>query len=153
MDGGRNTGSEPHIQPEGLWAAAHTTVLAPLPQDYLIALSLQQQQPQGTVGLSDLELAQQLQQEEYQQQRGAQPVPARVPAPQVSLLQRPTPVTPLCPPARPHPEGPALAAPLPVQTPDCYSCSCVSRDPLGRPSAVCPSPRDPFLSLSPHCPS
>ncbi|XP_029802464.1 ubiquitin carboxyl-terminal hydrolase MINDY-1 isoform X2 [Suricata suricatta] len=41
-------------------------------QDYLIALSLQQ--PQGTLGLSDLELAQQLQQEEYQQQQAAQPV-------------------------------------------------------------------------------
>ncbi|XP_016071045.1 PREDICTED: protein FAM63A [Miniopterus natalensis] len=51
-------------------------------QDYLIALSLQQQQPQGTLGLSDLELAQQLQQEEYQQQQGVQPVPARAPLPQ-----------------------------------------------------------------------
>ncbi|XP_066233527.1 ubiquitin carboxyl-terminal hydrolase MINDY-1 [Saccopteryx leptura] len=46
-------------------------------QDYLIALSLQQQQSQGTLGLSDLELAQQLQQEEYQQQQGVQPLPAR----------------------------------------------------------------------------
>nr|5MN9_C Chain C, Ubiquitin carboxyl-terminal hydrolase MINDY-1 [Homo sapiens] len=36
-------------------------------QDYLIALSLQQQQPRGPLGLTDLELAQQLQQEEYQQ--------------------------------------------------------------------------------------
>ncbi|XP_039102225.1 ubiquitin carboxyl-terminal hydrolase MINDY-1 [Hyaena hyaena] len=44
-------------------------------QDYLIALSLQQ--PQGTLGLSDLELAQQLQQEEYQQQQAVQPVPGR----------------------------------------------------------------------------
>lgn len=43
-------------------------------QDYLIALSLQQ--PQGTLGLSDLELAQQLQQEEYQQQ-AVQPLPGR----------------------------------------------------------------------------
>ncbi|XP_011375937.1 ubiquitin carboxyl-terminal hydrolase MINDY-1 [Pteropus vampyrus] len=52
-------------------------------QDYLIALFLQQQQrPQGTSGLSDLELAQQLQQEEYQQQQGVQPVPARAPSPQ-----------------------------------------------------------------------
>ncbi|XP_008982564.3 ubiquitin carboxyl-terminal hydrolase MINDY-1 isoform X10 [Callithrix jacchus] len=42
-------------------------------QDYLIALSLQQQ-PQGALGLTDLELAQQLQQEEYQQQQAAQPV-------------------------------------------------------------------------------
>uniref|UniRef100_A0A8C3W5I5 Ubiquitin carboxyl-terminal hydrolase n=1 Tax=Catagonus wagneri TaxID=51154 RepID=A0A8C3W5I5_9CETA len=50
-------------------------------QDYLIALSLQQQQPppQGTSGLSDLELAQQLQQEEYQQHHAAQPVPALAP--------------------------------------------------------------------------
>lgn len=46
-------------------------------QDYLIALSLQQQQqPPGALGLSDLELAQQLQQEEYQQQQAAQPAPA-----------------------------------------------------------------------------
>ncbi|XP_069336733.1 ubiquitin carboxyl-terminal hydrolase MINDY-1 isoform X8 [Eulemur rufifrons] len=52
-------------------------------QDYLIALSLQQQQqPQGTLGLSDLELAQQLQQEEYDQQQGVQPVQARAPPPQ-----------------------------------------------------------------------
>lgn len=51
-------------------------------QDYLIALSLQQQQqPQGTLGLSDLELAQQLQQEEYQQQ-GIQAPQARAPLPQ-----------------------------------------------------------------------
>ncbi|XP_054854263.1 ubiquitin carboxyl-terminal hydrolase MINDY-1 [Eublepharis macularius] len=44
-------------------------------QDYMIALSLQQQQ--GGSALSDLELAQQLQQEEYQQQ---QPPPATPPA-------------------------------------------------------------------------
>lgn len=69
-------------------AAAHlTTLLSRSLQDYLIALSLQQQQqPQGTLGLSDLELAQQLQQEEYQQQQGAQLVPARAPSPQVSPL-------------------------------------------------------------------
>lgn len=51
-------------------------------QDYLIALSLQQQQPQGTLGLSDLELAQQLQQEEYQQQQALQPERTRAPSPQ-----------------------------------------------------------------------
>ncbi|XP_018877497.1 ubiquitin carboxyl-terminal hydrolase MINDY-1 isoform X5 [Gorilla gorilla gorilla] len=53
-------------------------------QDYLIALSLQQQQPRGPLGLTDLELAQQLQQEEYQQQQAAQPVRmrARVLSPQ-----------------------------------------------------------------------
>ncbi|EDL38794.1 ubiquitin carboxyl-terminal hydrolase MINDY-1 isoform 2 [Mus musculus] len=42
----------------------------------------QQQQPQGTLGLSDLELAQQLQQEEYQQQQAVQPVRTRAPSPQ-----------------------------------------------------------------------
>ncbi|XP_020139637.2 ubiquitin carboxyl-terminal hydrolase MINDY-1 isoform X1 [Microcebus murinus] len=52
-------------------------------QDYLIALSLQQQQqPQGTLGLSDLELAQQLQQEEYEQQQAVQPVQTRASPPQ-----------------------------------------------------------------------
>ncbi|XP_077012198.1 ubiquitin carboxyl-terminal hydrolase MINDY-1 isoform X2 [Tamandua tetradactyla] len=53
-------------------------------QDYLIALSLQQQ-PQGALGLSDLELAQQLQQEEYQQQPTAQPAQLRAPSPQSFL--------------------------------------------------------------------
>lgn len=51
-------------------------------QDYLIALSLQQQQPQSMLGLTDLELAQQLQQEEYQQQQAVQPVQTRAPSPQ-----------------------------------------------------------------------
>lgn len=37
------------------------------------------------LGLSDLELAQQLQQEEYQQQQAAQPVRTQAPSPQVSL--------------------------------------------------------------------
>ncbi|XP_004456083.2 ubiquitin carboxyl-terminal hydrolase MINDY-1 isoform X1 [Dasypus novemcinctus] len=50
-------------------------------QDYLIALSLQQQ-PQGALGLSDLELAQQLQQEEYQQQQTVQLAHPRAPSPQ-----------------------------------------------------------------------
>ncbi|XP_044305109.1 ubiquitin carboxyl-terminal hydrolase MINDY-1 [Varanus komodoensis] len=49
-------------------------------QDYLIALSLQQQQ--GGPALSDLELAQQLQQEEYQQQQLPAPQPATTPPPQ-----------------------------------------------------------------------
>ncbi|NXT00065.1 MINY1 hydrolase, partial [Jacana jacana] len=44
-------------------------------QDYMIALSLQQQQGQDPSALSDLELARQLQQEEYQRQQ----VPAQVP--------------------------------------------------------------------------
>ncbi|KAM5162084.1 ubiquitin carboxyl-terminal hydrolase MINDY-1 isoform 1-T2 [Callospermophilus lateralis] len=52
-------------------------------QDYLMALSLQQQQqPQGMLGLSDLELAQQLQQEEYQQQQPVQPAQMRALSPQ-----------------------------------------------------------------------
>ncbi|NWT48052.1 MINY1 hydrolase, partial [Chroicocephalus maculipennis] len=42
-------------------------------QDYMIALSLQQQQGQDPSALSDLELARQLQQEEYQQQQQQQP--------------------------------------------------------------------------------
>ncbi|KAM6112521.1 ubiquitin carboxyl-terminal hydrolase MINDY-1 [Phoenicopterus ruber ruber] len=41
-------------------------------QDYMIALSLQQQQGQDPSALSDLELARQLQQEEYQQQQQQQ---------------------------------------------------------------------------------
>ncbi|NXE15956.1 MINY1 hydrolase, partial [Lophotis ruficrista] len=49
-------------------------------QDYMIALSLQQQQGQDPSALSDLELARQLQQEEYQQQRQGG-VPAGPPAP------------------------------------------------------------------------
>ncbi|KAK9527084.1 hypothetical protein VZT92_015746 [Zoarces viviparus] len=42
-------------------------------QDYLVAVSLQQQQGGAPGPLSDLELAQQLQQEEYQQQQQLQP--------------------------------------------------------------------------------
>uniref|UniRef100_A0A8C8Y7H5 Ubiquitin carboxyl-terminal hydrolase n=1 Tax=Panthera leo TaxID=9689 RepID=A0A8C8Y7H5_PANLE len=58
-------------------------------QDYLIALSLQQQ-PQGTLGLSDLELAQQLQQEEYQQQPAVQTAPGRAsPQGRGAMLGRP----------------------------------------------------------------
>lgn len=45
-------------------------------QDYLIALSLQHQ-PQDTSGLSDLELARQLQQEEYRQHQAAPTAPVR----------------------------------------------------------------------------
>lgn len=47
-----------------------------LDQDYMMALSLQQQQGQGPSALSDLELARQLQQEEYQQQQQQRPPPA-----------------------------------------------------------------------------
>lgn len=92
----------------------HSPAPSPSPQDYLIALSLQQQQqPQGALGLSDLELAQQLQQEEYQQQQGVQPVPARPPSsPQVSPLY---PVLSAChssklpPPHRSTPAAPTQA--------------------------------------------
>ncbi|KAK2497292.1 hypothetical protein MC885_020241 [Smutsia gigantea] len=52
-----------------------------LDQDYLIALCLQRQ-PRGAPGLSDLELAQKLQQEEYQQQQAVLPAPVQVPSPQ-----------------------------------------------------------------------
>lgn len=60
-----------------------------LDQDYMMALSLQQQQGQGPSALSDLELARQLQQEEYQQQQQRPP-----PAPPQGRAQqggRPTP--------------------------------------------------------------
>lgn len=66
-------------------------------QDYMMALSLQQQQGQGPSVLSDLELARQLQQEEYQQQQQQQQRPPPAP-PQVSgsplcaPLLRPPPV-------------------------------------------------------------
>ncbi|XP_069074616.1 ubiquitin carboxyl-terminal hydrolase MINDY-1 isoform X2 [Pleurodeles waltl] len=59
-----------------------------LDQDYLIALSLQQQQ-QGPPGMSDLELARQLQQEEYQnQQQQQQQQPQQPQAPQPSPEQQ-----------------------------------------------------------------
>ncbi|OCT66572.1 ubiquitin carboxyl-terminal hydrolase MINDY-1 [Xenopus laevis] len=54
-------------------------------QDYMIALSLQQQQ-QGPLAMSDLELAQQLQQEEYQQQQ-QQPPPPQQATPQQARAQ------------------------------------------------------------------
>ncbi|NXP14503.1 MINY1 hydrolase, partial [Thinocorus orbignyianus] len=65
-------------------------------QDYLIALSLQQQQGQDPSALSDLELARQLQQEEYQRQQPpplsppqARPQPAGRPAGERRQRQRP----------------------------------------------------------------
>ncbi|XP_042749559.1 ubiquitin carboxyl-terminal hydrolase MINDY-1 [Lagopus leucura] len=63
-----------------------------LDQDYMMALSLQQQQGQGPSVLSDLELARQLQQEEYQQQQQQQQRPPPAP-PQGRAQQggRPTP--------------------------------------------------------------
>ncbi|NXT47102.1 MINY1 hydrolase, partial [Pluvianellus socialis] len=57
---------------EGAAAAApldHRLQQRQVDQDYMIALSLQQQQGQDPSALSDLELARQLQQEEYQQQQ------------------------------------------------------------------------------------
>ncbi|XP_031464022.1 ubiquitin carboxyl-terminal hydrolase MINDY-1 isoform X2 [Phasianus colchicus] len=64
-----------------------------LDQDYMMALSLQQQQGQGPSVLSDLELARQLQQEEYQQQQQQQqqrPPPAP-PQGRAQQGSRPTP--------------------------------------------------------------
>ncbi|KAJ8383387.1 hypothetical protein AAFF_G00220870 [Aldrovandia affinis] len=51
-------------------------------QDYLVAMSLQQQQGAAPGPLSDLELARQLQQEEYQQQQQQQQPPAGQPSTQ-----------------------------------------------------------------------
>ncbi|KAM9294573.1 ubiquitin carboxyl-terminal hydrolase MINDY-1 [Gastrophryne carolinensis] len=69
-------------------------------QDYMIALSLQQQQ-QGPLPISDLELARQLQQEEYQQQQQQQ-VPAAGPSqsPQQARPQTPGRSAPEQPPAQ-----------------------------------------------------
>lgn len=63
-------------------------------QDYMMALSLQQQQGQGPSALSDLELARQLQQEEYQQQQQRPPpAPPQVSgSPPCAPLLRPPPV-------------------------------------------------------------
>uniref|UniRef100_A0A8D1G8D1 Ubiquitin carboxyl-terminal hydrolase n=1 Tax=Sus scrofa TaxID=9823 RepID=A0A8D1G8D1_PIG len=109
-------------------------------QDYLIALSLQQQQPppQGTSGLSDLELAQQLQQEEYQQHQAAQPVPAPAPSLQVGQLRPALGAAPRVPPLLPLVQ--ILVIPAIIS----------SRFPSG-PFSV-PLPWVPSC-LSPHCPS
>ncbi|OXB72320.1 UNVERIFIED_CONTAM: hypothetical protein H355_015619 [Colinus virginianus] len=61
-----------------------------LDQDYMMALSLQQQQGQGPSALSDLELARQLQQEEYQQQQQQRPPPGP-PQGRAQQSGRPTP--------------------------------------------------------------
>lgn len=138
---------EPNTSPQ-----AHLTALSsPLSQDYLIALSLQQQQqPQG---LSDLELAQQLQQEEYQQQQAVQPVPARAPSPQVSC--RPLSLAPVlgtCGSSKlPPPQGPSPASPaqrLAIALPAIASSRCAWGG-GGVPSPLWPSPLGPFLSPSP----
>ncbi|NXN10676.1 MINY1 hydrolase, partial [Indicator maculatus] len=54
-------------------ATAATPEQRQVDQDYMMALSLQQQQGQDPSALSDLELARQLQQEEYQQQQPQPP--------------------------------------------------------------------------------
>lgn len=103
----------------------------------MIALFLQQQQPQGTSGLSDLELAQQLQQEEYQQQQGGQPVPARAPSPQVCLLL---------------PAPSSRVPPLIVQVArHCYSCDAIPATSLGL-FCLSLSPRSLPSFLSPAAP-
>lgn len=53
-------------------------------QDYLVAMSLQQQQGAAPGPLSDLDLARQLQEEEYQQQQQQQGGPSQAPAQQVT---------------------------------------------------------------------
>ena len=109
-------------------------------------MSLQQQQPppQGTSGLSDLELAQQLQQEEYQQHRVAQP-PARAPSPQVGLLLL---ALSAAPPASQHPQR---AARLPLIQTFVIPTASLQGFPWG--PSVCPSALGPLLSFSPHSPS
>ncbi|XP_063482379.1 ubiquitin carboxyl-terminal hydrolase MINDY-1 isoform X4 [Symphalangus syndactylus] len=110
-------------------------------QDYLIALSLQQQQqqPRGALGLTDLELAQQLQQEEYQQQQAVQPVRTwtRAVLPQVGC----------CPGA--HTPGFHLMLCRVQNT--CYSCTGLFKVSSLRafPLPV-PLPWSPFLSSSPY---
>ncbi|KAB1260539.1 Ubiquitin carboxyl-terminal hydrolase MINDY-1 [Camelus dromedarius] len=87
--GAESASGSPEKQRQVDQVPSASTDSCPFPslQDYLIALSLQQQQqqPQGTLGLSDLELAQQLQQEEYQQHQAVQPAPARAPSPPQNL--------------------------------------------------------------------
>ncbi|XP_063482389.1 ubiquitin carboxyl-terminal hydrolase MINDY-1 isoform X13 [Symphalangus syndactylus] len=110
-------------------------------KDYLIALSLQQQQqqPRGALGLTDLELAQQLQQEEYQQQQAVQPVRTwtRAVLPQVGC----------CPGA--HTPGFHLMLCRVQNT--CYSCTGLFKVSSLRafPLPV-PLPWSPFLSSSPY---
>lgn len=93
------------------------------------------------MGLSDLELAQQLQNEEYQQQQGVQPVPARALVPQVSPLQ------PSLPPTH-NPTVPPL--PLPVHACAIVSpaCGCLFKDALGALPLSGPRPCAPSC-LSP----
>ncbi|XP_040267372.1 ubiquitin carboxyl-terminal hydrolase MINDY-1 isoform X2 [Bufo bufo] len=63
-----------HLEKEASFSSPQQLQQRQVDQDYMIALSLQQQQ-QGALPMSDLELAQQLQKEEYQQQAPAQAPP------------------------------------------------------------------------------
>ncbi|XP_063803070.1 ubiquitin carboxyl-terminal hydrolase MINDY-1 [Pseudophryne corroboree] len=60
-----------HLEKDASFGSPQQLQQRQVDQDYMIALSLQQQQ-QGPLPMSDLELAQQLQQEEYQQQQQQQ---------------------------------------------------------------------------------
>ncbi|KAM8921072.1 ubiquitin carboxyl-terminal hydrolase MINDY-1 [Pelodytes ibericus] len=64
----------PHLEKEASFNNPQQLQQRQVDQDYMIALSLQQQQ-QGPLAMSDLELARQLQQEEYQQQQQQQQQP------------------------------------------------------------------------------
>ncbi|XP_075463898.1 ubiquitin carboxyl-terminal hydrolase MINDY-1 isoform X2 [Ascaphus truei] len=61
-----------HLEKEASFNSSQQLQQRQVDQDYMIALSLQQQQ-QGPLPMSDLELARQLQQEEYQQQQQQEP--------------------------------------------------------------------------------
>ncbi|KAM4690818.1 ubiquitin carboxyl-terminal hydrolase MINDY-1 [Rhinophrynus dorsalis] len=63
-----------HLEKEASFSSPQQLQQRQVDQDYMIALSLQQQQ-QGPLAMSDLEFAQQLQQEEYQQQQQQQAAP------------------------------------------------------------------------------
>ncbi|XP_056400993.1 ubiquitin carboxyl-terminal hydrolase MINDY-1 isoform X2 [Hyla sarda] len=77
-----------HIEKDPSFSSPQQLQQQQVDQDYMIALSLQQQQ-QGSLPMSDLELAQQLQKEEYQQQLPPQAPPQspQQPRPQTSGRQ------------------------------------------------------------------
>lgn len=72
-----------HLEKEASFSSPQQLQQRQVDQDYMIALSLQQQQ-QGPLPMSDLELARQLQKEEYQQQL---PSPAPPQSPQQARPQ------------------------------------------------------------------
>lgn len=74
-----------HLEKEASFSSPQQLQQRQVDQDYMIALSLQQQQ-QGPLPMSDLELARQLQKEEYQQQQ-----PPSQPPPQSPQQARPQP--------------------------------------------------------------